>query len=150
MAAAFAHVNIVARDWRAIADFYVAVFGCEPDPPERDHSGGFLERLTGIAGARARGIHLRLPGQATGGSTIEIFTYEQDERPATPAPANRLGFAHIAFRVDDVPATLERLLAAGGSMAGELVETDVAGAGHLEAVYARDPEGNIVELQRWS
>ena len=52
--------------------------------------------------------------------------------------------------MDDVPATLERLLAAGGSVAGELVETDVPGAGHLEAVYARDPEGNIVELQRWS
>ncbi len=148
MAPAFAHVNIVARDWRRLVEFYVEVLGCESAPPERDLSGEFLERLTGITGAHVRGIHLLVPGQGPDGPTIEIFTYEQAEPQPVP-PANRLGFTHIAFRVDDVTATLERLLAAGGSTVGELVETDVAGAGHLTAIYARDPEGNIVELQRW-
>lgn len=148
MAPAFSHVNIVARDWRRLVEFYVDVLGCEPVPPERDLSGEFLERLTGIAGAHLRGVHLRVPGHGPGGPTIEIFTYEEQE-PQTAPPPNRLGFTHIAFSVDDVPAALERLLAAGGSTVGELVETDVTGAGHLTAVYARDPEGNIVELQRW-
>lgn len=147
-AGAFAHVNIVARDWRTLVDFYVEALGCEPAPPERDYSGEFIERLTGLPGARVRGIHLRTPGRGPSGPTIEIFTYEQDESRSIP-PANRQGFAHIAFLVDDVPAALERVLDAGGSTVGELVETEVAGAGRITAVYARDPEGNIVELQRW-
>jgi len=29
-------------------------------------------------------------------------------------------------------------------------DADVAGESHLEVVYARDPEGNLVELQLWS
>lgn len=148
MAPAFSHVNIVARDWRRLVEFYVDVLGCEPVGPERDYSGEFVERLTGIAGGHIRGVHLRVPGDGAAGVTIEIFTYGEHE-PQTVPPANRLGFAHIAFAVDDVSAALERLLAAGGSTVGELVEADVAGAGHLTAVYARDPEGNIVELQRW-
>ena len=34
--ARFGHVNVIARDWRRLADFYAEVFGCELVPPERD------------------------------------------------------------------------------------------------------------------
>jgi catechol-2,3-dioxygenase len=34
--ARFGHVNLVARDWRRLADFYTRVLGCEFVPPERD------------------------------------------------------------------------------------------------------------------
>ncbi|MDP4149104.1 MAG: hypothetical protein Q8927_12755 [Bacteroidota bacterium] len=36
-----------------------------------------------------------------------------------------------------------------GDFYGDLVETDIPGAGHLTFVYARDPDGNIIELQHW-
>jgi predicted enzyme related to lactoylglutathione lyase len=65
-----------------------------------------------------------------------------------PAP-NQPGYGHIAFAVDDVTATLDAVRRAGGSAVGDLVSTDVPGVGRLEVVYARDPEGNIIELQRW-
>jgi hypothetical protein len=32
---------------------------------------------------------------------------------------------------------------------GEIVEKDYEGLGRLTAVYARDPEGNILEIQNW-
>jgi catechol-2,3-dioxygenase len=32
----FAHTNLVARDWKALAAFYADVIGCEPLPPERE------------------------------------------------------------------------------------------------------------------
>ena len=32
---------------------------------------------------------------------------------------------------------------------GELVRVVVPGAGRLKFVYAADPEGNIIELQKW-
>jgi predicted enzyme related to lactoylglutathione lyase len=31
--ATFGHVNLVARDWRALAAFYQRVFDCVPVPP---------------------------------------------------------------------------------------------------------------------
>ena len=41
------------------------------------------------------------------------------------------------------------MIEAGGSSLGEVVTTEVLGAGLLSFTYARDPEGNLVELQAW-
>jgi hypothetical protein len=35
-------------------------------------------------------------------------------------------------------------------MLGEIVSVEVAGAGWITFAYATDPEGNLIELQRWS
>jgi len=56
---------------------------------------------------------------------------------------------HLAFRVEDVAEAVECVLEGGGSRLGELVRRDVPGAGVLTFAYVRDPEGNILELQRW-
>jgi catechol 2,3-dioxygenase-like lactoylglutathione lyase family enzyme len=149
MATRYAHTNLVARDWRRLADFYVEVFGCEPVPPERDLSGEWLDRCTGLEGAHIRGMHLRLPGHGPEGPTLEVFQYDEAADQGHPV-ANRLGFGHVAFAVDDVPATLERMLAAGGTPLGDVATAGVAGSGQIEVTYARDPEGNIVEIQAWS
>ena len=42
------------------------------------------------------------------------------------------------------------VIAAGGGTVGKIAVTEVDGVGVLRVVYARDPEGNIVELQKWS
>jgi hypothetical protein len=73
--ARFGHVNVIARDWRHLADFYTTVFGCELVPPERDYAGEVLARGTNVPGATLRGAHLRLPGHGENGPTIEIYTY---------------------------------------------------------------------------
>jgi catechol 2,3-dioxygenase-like lactoylglutathione lyase family enzyme len=145
----YAHTNLVARDWRLLAAFYADVFGCEPLPPERDLRGEWLDEATGVPNAAVRGVHLRLPGHGESGPTLEIFTY--DEVAGRPQPvANGAGYGHVAFEVDDVPAALQRMLDHGGSALGSVVRTTVDGAGELELTYARDPEGNIVELQSWT
>ncbi len=51
--------------------------------------------------------------------------------------------------MDDVRAALAAVEAAGGGRVGELVEVEVPDAGRLTFVYATDPEGNVLELQRW-
>jgi len=38
----------------------------------------------------------------------------------------------------------------GGSALGDLTEREIAGAGQLTFRYVADPEGNIIELQRWA
>jgi catechol 2,3-dioxygenase-like lactoylglutathione lyase family enzyme len=68
-------------------------------------------------------------------------------RPSTAI--NRPGLAHLAFAVDDVEMAREAVLAAGGGEIGEVVSLDVRGAGTVTFAYLTDPEGNVVELQRW-
>ena len=147
--AKYVHTNLIARDWRALADFYQRVFGCVPVPPERDLSGPLMEAGTGVPGAHLRGIHLRLPGYGDAGPTLEIFNYNiLKERPATVV--NRPGFGHIAFAVDDVSAAREAVLAAGGQAVGEIVTVQIASGAQVTWCYVADPEGNAVELQAWS
>ncbi|NDY57819.1 VOC family protein [Desulfovibrio sulfodismutans] len=144
----YAHTNIIAKDWRRLASFYEQVLGCTPVPPERDLSGAWLDALTGLSGSRLRGMHLRLPGHGESGPTLEIFSY--DDMPQGPVMApNTPGLAHLAFAVDDVAAVTQAFLSHGGSLVGESIDRDIPGVGRLFCVYARDPEGNMVELQRW-
>jgi predicted enzyme related to lactoylglutathione lyase len=146
--ARYAHTNLVARDWRALAAFYGRVFGCTPVPPERDLHGEVMERGTRVPGAALRGMHLRLPGWGEGGPTLEVFTYTALAE-GQPAAANRPGFGHIAFAVPDVAAARAEVVAAGGSEFGEVVTTR-AGGRSVTWAYVQDPEGNLVELQAWS
>ena len=60
------------------------------------------------------------------------------------------GLAHIAFAVDDVDSAIKEVIGAGGRAIGKLTSLKVAGAGTVTVVYMADPEGNIIELQRWS
>ncbi|MCP4752346.1 MAG: VOC family protein [Proteobacteria bacterium] len=148
MSIRFVHTNIVARDWRALISFYRTVFDCVPIDPERDLSGDWLDKGTGIGGARISGQHLRLPGCGEDGPTLEIFQYEGEQTRPYAAP-NTPGFAHIAFAVDDVAAAAEAVRQAGGTDIGQLVEKEFPGIGLLVFQYQADPEGNIIELQKW-
>lgn len=146
--ARYVHTNLIARDYKHLAEFYCAVFGCAPVPPERNLRGGWLDRGTGLKNTHLEGLHLRLPGHGDRGPTLEIFSYQPlDDAPASPA--NRRGYGHLAFHVEDVSGALERVLHHGGSRLGEIVQHEVPGAGHLTFTYCRDPEGNILELQNW-
>jgi catechol 2,3-dioxygenase-like lactoylglutathione lyase family enzyme len=146
--ARFGHVNLIARDWRRLADFYARVFGCTPVPPVRDYGGPDLAKGTNLPGARLQGVHLRLPGFGDDGPTLEIYQYA-DLADSLHPEVNRPGFGHIAFEVDDVAAARETVLGSGGSAVGEVVESVTAAGTRVAWCYCRDPEGNVVELQRW-
>ena len=147
--ARYGHTNLVAREWRRLAAFYEDVFGCAPVPPERDYRGPSLEAGTGVRDAALRGVHLRLPGHGEGGPTLEIYTYDREEPASAPA-ANRPGWGHIAFAVDDVVVARDAVLSSGGSPVGEVVTSQTSDGRRVTWCYVTDPEGNIVELQAWS
>jgi predicted enzyme related to lactoylglutathione lyase len=147
--AKYVHTNLIARDWKRLVLFYCEVFGCERKGPERDLSDTWLDKVTSVPNARLRGVHLRLPGYGHEGPTLEIFSYDKFVERELPR-ANECRFAHIAFAVDDVDQALQAVIAAGGGAVGEIATAEVDGVGLLRVIYARDPEGNIVELQKWS
>jgi predicted enzyme related to lactoylglutathione lyase len=144
----FVHANIIAQDWKNLAQFYIDVFECEPIYPERDIHGDWIDKMTKIPNVKIRGLHLKLPGY-NNGPTLEIFGYSKISKKNNAPLINDQGFGHIAFHVSDVEETIDKLIAHGGEKYGELIETEIKGIGILKAVYARDPEGNIIEIQNW-
>lgn len=144
----YAHTNLIADDWRRLMQFYIEVFDCVPVSSERDHHGPHIDALTAMPGERIRGRHLRLPGHGENGPTIEIFQYTRNA-PQPHKALNVPGFAHLAFEVPDMERTRAMVLERGGRDVGQLVTIDIAGAGRLTLIYMADPEGNILELQKW-
>jgi catechol 2,3-dioxygenase-like lactoylglutathione lyase family enzyme len=144
----YAHTNLVAHDWRRLADFYIAVFDCREVPPPRKQAGLWLEEGTGVAGLSLEGMHLRLPGWGEDGPTLEIYSYRPllDVEPAV----TRRGFGHLAFQVVNVAQILEKAIACGGKSLGKVTQREIEGVGALTFVYLADPEGNVIEIQRWN
>jgi len=75
---------------------------------------------------------------------FELVRFESPSAGARePAPAaNRPGLRHVAFKVDDVRAVVDRVRAAGWDTVGEIVDYE----GMFLLCYVRGPEGLIVEL----
>jgi Lactoylglutathione lyase and related lyases len=145
----YVHTNIIAKDWKKLSLFYQHVFGCVPVPPQRDLRGEWLDQLTGIPRAHVVGEHLALPGYGGTLPTIEIFSYDHMDTE-NPKVINGVGLAHLAFEVDDVKEALQKILQEGGGQVGELVKTEYPGQVTATFVYAKDIEGNMIELQSWS
>jgi len=143
----YVHTNIIARDWKTLSEFYVTVFGCEELPPERNLSGKWVDKLTNITNVNVRGIHLKLPGVEN--VTLEIFEYTPQADTKLIHKINSFGFGHLAFHVDDVEELVDIVIENGGSVLGEIIKRDYGDLGILTAVYARDPEGNFIEIQNW-
>ena len=144
----FSHTNIITDDWKKLADFYIKVFECKPVLPERDLMGNWLDKATNIHNAHLTGIHLALPGYSNNLPTLEIFQYDAN-LDNLPSQANRKGYGHIAFKVDNVQEVLTRLLENGGTKVGETVTTEISNSGQITFVYAKDIDGNIIEIQNW-
>ena len=144
----YVHTNIIAKDTARLIDFYKTVLHCKSISQSRDLRGDWVDKLTGLNKAHISGEHLLLPGYGEHHPTLEIFSYDT-MKEAICSEINRPGFAHIAFEVDDVEATLAEMLNAGGSCVGDVVTAAYPNGMEAVLVYARDPEGNIVELQSW-
>jgi lactoylglutathione lyase len=144
----YVHTNLVARDWQRLAEFYVKVFGCTAKPPERNLKGRWVDDLTSLRDAHIRGIHLLLPGYDGEGPTLEVFQYSPRRRGTLPH-TNKPGYGHIAFAVTSVGQMVKKIISHGGGMVGDRISARIENVGVIDVAYARDPEGNIIELQRW-
>ena len=110
--------------------------------------GEWIDSMTNIDDVHICGIHLQLPGYEDG-PTLEIFEYKKHLDDQNPPSINNPGFTHIAFHVEDIHFYINRFIENGGSYYGKKIETLIEQVGLLKAVYLRDPEGNIVEIQSW-
>lgn len=141
--AALDHVNVVVADMERSIAFYRTLLNLAV-VMDRVLDGDWFERLTGIAGARARCVILDAPD---GGCRIELLAYEGRAAPALSANSrpDTGGLRHVAVRV----ACLDTALAALPATA-EIIEVprDIVKSGKRMA-YVRDPDGAIVELAEY-
>lgn len=148
MPAKYVHTNLIVKNWKKLSTFYQEVFGCLPVPPSRDLSGEWVDKATGLQSVHITGEHLLLPGYGDGGPTLEIFSYEDMPEHLELSP-NTPGFGHIAFSVNDVIATAKAVFELGGSAVGKLTIQEIPDLGVITFQYLTDPEGNIIEIQKW-
>lgn len=120
----------------------VAYDGLTTDDAPR--CGAETERQLGLpSGAKIRKQRMIVAGT---GPSLEVFEIEGQQRPAIGLAD--FGLNHVSFYVDDLEASLARLVAAGGEALSEVHGNsryeDSPGNG---SVYVRAPWGTLIELQ---
>jgi glyoxylase I family protein len=131
------HVAVGVADLDDGIAFYVGVLGGELLWRSAiDGTRAQVDQVIGIEGVQADVAMLRL-----GAVNVELWTYRAPAPVDRISPANGLGYPHIALSVSDIAAEHERLTAAGMSFVGPPVDL-----GTTQAVYGRDPFGNLIEL----
>ncbi len=133
------HTGIVVRDMEKSLRFWRDVMGLSVAVDFREE-GRFIETVQALSGVRLRMVKLRAPD----GTMIELL---HDEAHPTPPPgANRLcesGIRHVAFTVADVESAWRAMRKEGCEILSEPV---TAPDGKARLFFARDPEGNLMEL----
>ena len=140
MILAFAHPCLVVDDVEVAREFYQQMFGYRLISEEGWSDNPMVDAAIGSKHSSSRGYML-----AGHNSFLEMFEFDAPEQTA-PHPgslgSHERGIRHIAFYVDDCRAEYQRALELGGQPLGEPAPRDSG----LNAVYVRDPSGNIIEL----
>jgi catechol 2,3-dioxygenase-like lactoylglutathione lyase family enzyme len=135
------HVSLATTDLERMLAFYRDLLGLElREAWKVDETDETFQTIVGLENAAFHAAWLR-----AGNVEIEIFHYLRPAgRPVVPSPACDGGIRHICFDITDLAAEYRRLKAAGVEFFSEPQHVPAAG---VTTVYARDPDGNIVELQ---
>jgi glyoxylase I family protein len=135
------HVSLATADMGRCLHFYRDLLGLALSGEGHTEPGNTsFETVVGLQGARVHSAALR-----AGNVQIEVFQYKHPLPGEGPVPrACDVGIRHICFDVTDIQAEYERLQAAGVEF---ISAPQTMGNHKVMAVYARDPDNNIVELQ---
>jgi glyoxylase I family protein len=136
----FHHVAISSPDIDRLTTFYCDLFGFERVfDLEWGVGADGIDRMMALKNTAARAVMLR-----TGNSFIEFFEFSSPEPEAQQSdrPVNNHGITHICIAVDDAVAECARLEAMGLRLHCNPDDPD----GSLDGTYARDPDGNVIEI----
>jgi catechol 2,3-dioxygenase-like lactoylglutathione lyase family enzyme len=136
----FEHVTIAVHDLDAAKRFF-ALLGFEEEI-STVIVGATMSAYMGVPGIEAEHVTLVLKG-ATPRLEVQLLKYRRPAVPDDPGLArlDRLGFNHVCFAVDDLPAEVARLEAAGVRRRNEIMEFH-----GRKLVFLAGPEGVVIEL----
>ncbi len=136
-------ISFTTNDADRLGAFYRKAFGFEPLEIE-PYAGEAFARLSGVEGAQARALPLRL-----GEQTIELLAFAQCGAPYPAAiGCDDPRFQHIAIVVADMETAYLRLCACEGwtAITRPAPQRLPASSGAVTAFKFRDPEGHPLEL----
>ena len=145
------HINIVVTDLDRSVRFYTELLGFRKTR-EAYLEGEWIDRIVGLRGVKAQAVFIVAPA---GEPRIELLAYASPAGGAfaESSRANTIGLRHIALRVDDMAAIVERLRAAGVTVFNDPVRVPAGvvqhDAGEKTLVYFLDPDGVILELAEY-
>ena len=124
---------------RSVA-FYRDVIGMEV-VMEVDFSDETLGKVNGLAGCRARVVHLKL-----GGTALELFEYREPKGRSAARELRQCdtGFIHIGFRVTDIHRHCAELREKGVRFFGEPLRIRPG----TFVVYFEGPDGEVCEMRQ--
>jgi catechol 2,3-dioxygenase-like lactoylglutathione lyase family enzyme len=132
------HVGVSVKNIDKAIEFYRDVLGMEKTLDREFDSP--LAQITGLEGARARVVHMRL-----GDSVVELFDYKHP-RGREPRPDHKqadFGLIHIGFMVEDFQKTYQDLKDRGVQFLGEPVEIRPG----VFVAYFRGAEEEVCEMR---
>jgi catechol 2,3-dioxygenase-like lactoylglutathione lyase family enzyme len=138
------HFSITCADADRSAAFYREHFGMQPVSDRVVERGGYTERVTGVAGAKVRIVHLR-----SHGLNFELLEFVEPRGETRAREPNHAGSAHLCFITDDMDAAVAALRAAGVPFRSANSRAHTVTGGPNDGgscVYVEDPDGNAVEL----
>jgi glyoxylase I family protein len=137
------HTGITVSNLERSLAFWRDVLGFELS--HRAHQTGELAaEITGVPGAEILIAVVKAPGHK-----IELLEYHAppDRKPADLRPCD-VGSVHIALRVDDLDAVLERIIASGWKAAGKPQTLTAGPNAGKRVIYVRDPDGTTIEFMQ--
>ncbi|MCJ8335739.1 MAG: VOC family protein [Epibacterium sp.] len=140
------HVSLTARNAGKLSSFYKTVFGFVERRAPKRLSGAAVSRGNGLPDNDIYSTWLNLPSDNE--PFLEIMEYAETVDRGLPA-VNEPGFGHLAFEVSDLYQTIDEVRRCGGDLQGQVTNFGTEERPHL-IVYARDNEGNILELEQSS
>lgn len=141
-----AHINLVARNAEALAAFYMSVMNCELLRGLKVLSGEKVSRGNGLSNSKIYSIWLKFPELEH--PFLEIHEHTVTHHRDQPR-VNEPGFGHLSFQMEDISDALSKIIQAGGTQIGPVTDFGAPDEPYLIA-YARDPEGNVLELEQIS
>ncbi len=141
-----AHINLVARNAETLAAFYMNVLKCELLRAPKMLSGEKVSRGNGLLNSEIYTIWLKFPELER--PFLEIHEHTVTHQRDQPK-VNEPGFGHLSFQMEDISGTLSKIIQAGGAQIGQITDFGTPDKPYLIA-YARDPEGNVLELEQSS
>lgn len=141
-----AHINLVARNAESLAAFYMNVLKCELLRAPKMLCGEKVSRGNGLFNSEIYTIWLKFPELER--PFLEIHEHTVTHQRDQPK-VNEPGFGHLSFQMEDISGTLSKIIQAGGAQIGQITDFGTPDKPYLIA-YARDPEGNVLELEQSS
>ena len=138
------HIGICVRDMDKSLAFYRDALGRKvlgdraTDPSE----GGRLHNYKHRRKAR-RWVSLSYGEGAS--PTLTLTSHPDEEPDGQPILLDQVGITHFSFAVKDVGGLAEELLAKGIELGGP-IEAFTNEMGEIRSIYARDPDGILVQF----